>query len=397
MGSKYITDKVRENAEYIVNLRRYFHRHPEISAKEYRTAEKIEEELDKLGIAHRRVGETGVYAEIDGAAEGDKTIFLRADIDALAVNEEHESPYKSEVSGVSHACGHDAHTASLLGAAKVLSENRRLFGGKVKLAFQQGEEFGIGARIFIADGLLDGADRTFGVHMASHTDVGKIIAASGPNNASVDWFGITVKGKSAHITTPERGADALGAAARIAAELQSVKAGCISPTESLLVGVGKLTAGTAYNVVAERAEIEGTVRAFSPQSRELIKRRITEFASSTAAVYGCSAETEWKDFTSPLINDEKSTAEVANTAKKIVGINNVITARTPSLGGDDFAEYILKVPGTYAFIGSRNGAVPETCEAHHSTRFDIDENALTIAASLYAAYAVDFLNGTVNG
>ncbi len=395
MCSKYITDKVRENAEYIVNLRRYFHRYPEISAKEYRTAEKIEEELDKLGIAHERVGETGVYAEIDGAAEGDKTIFLRADIDALAVNEEHESPYKSEVSGVSHACGHDAHTASLLGAAKVLSENRRLFGGKVKLAFQQGEEFGIGAKIFIGGGYLDGADRSFGIHVASYVDVGKVIAASGANNASVDYFKITVQGKSAHITTPEQGADALGAAAQIATSLQTLKARTVSATESLLIGVGKLTAGTAYNVVAEQAEIEGTVRAFSAQPRKAIQKAIDSLSAALAATYGCTAKTVWKDFTSPLINDDKSTEEVRTVASELFGAENVIRTRVPSLGGDDFAEYILKVPGAYAFMGSRNEKIPETCAAHHSNNFDIDERALINSAALYAAYAVNYLNNNV--
>lgn len=390
-----ILNKAQENYDYVVELRRHFHRHPELSAKEYQTAERIEKELDQLGIVHKRVGDTGVYGEIHGTGKGEKTIILRADTDALAVEEAHECVYKSLNPGVMHACGHDGHTAGLLGATKILAAHRELFGGTVRLAFQQGEECGYGAKIFIAEGCLDGVDRSFGIHLASNVEVGKVVAAVGPNNASVDWFRITVKGKSAHITSPEQGADALYVGAQIASSVHAISCSSVNPSESLLVGVGRLTAGTTYNVIAAQAELEGTVRAFSPATRAKVKERIQRLAESLAAPYGCTAEIEWRDYTSPLINDERATEEVRATAAALFGREKIIFSRPPSLGGDDFAEFILKAPGMYAFVGSRNPAVPETCEPHHSATFDIDERALVIAASLYAAYAVDFLNGAI--
>lgn len=381
--------------EYVVNLRRHFHMHPEVAREEYKTAERIEEELDKLGIEHKRVGETGVYAEIKGKLPGDKTIVLRADIDALNVEEAHECPYKSQTPGKMHACGHDAHIAGLIGAARILAANKDRFGGTVRLTFQQGEEIGYGARVFVDGGYLEGADRTFGIHVNSSYDVGKVVAAAGPSNASVDWFKITVHGKSAHVSTPEKGVDALYIASQIVVAIQALVTRRTSPLESILIGIGKMSAGTAYNVVAEEAKMEGTVRVFSPEVRKNTKEKIELVAASVAAMYGGTVSLEWKDFTSPLINDEQSVLEVRRVLSELWGENSIIANCTPSLGGDDFAEYILKVPGMYAWVGSRNPRIPETCEAHHNSRFDIDENVLTVMVSLMTVYAIEFLNGAL--
>ncbi|MBR0235151.1 MAG: amidohydrolase [Clostridia bacterium] len=385
-----ICREIDSDRQYIIDLRRYFHSHPELSAKEYGTAEKIERELDIIGLPHTRVGETGVFAEIKGNDDG-KIIVLRADTDALPVNEEHECAYKSQNAGVMHACGHDAHTAALIGAARVLSKNRDLFFGTVRLCFQQGEEIGYGARLFVDGGYLDGGTRTFGVHLASYIDVGKVSVTPGPNNASVDWFKITVHGVGAHISEPQNGVDAAYIISKISAKAKELCKKTASPVDDILVGIGKITAGTAYNVIADKAVAEGTVRVYSPKVRQKVQKKINDIANSTAEKYGGRADIEWRDFTSPLINDEKASSDMQKCTAALFGKENVITDLAPRLAGDDFAEFVIKVPGTYAYVGSRNKDVPETCVSHHNSHFDIDERCIDIAVKLYVFSALDHL------
>ncbi len=387
-----INKQIIEDFEYIKNLRRYFHKNPEVSKEEFKTALKIEEELDKLNICHKRVGQTGVYAELTGDLKGDKIILLRADIDALYIEEEHECEYKSENKGVMHACGHDAHTASLLGAIRVLNKNKHLFGGTIRFIFQQAEEIGYGANVFIKEGYVKGAERSFGIHVASDVEVGSIVLMEGANNASVDWFKIKVKGLSSHVSSPEKGVDAIYIASQIIVALQALITRKTNPMDHVLIGVGKITAGTSYNIVAQNAEIEGTIRVFSPSLREKMKNELEALANSIAYIYGGSVEVEWKDFTSPLINDKDATLEAQEVANSLFGKDKVIKHRTPSLSGDDMAEIILNVPGVYAYVGSKNSNVQETTVAHHNPNFDIDENCLVIGSSMYACYAIDFLN-----
>ena len=391
-----IFNEIKNDHEYVVNLRRHFHKYPEIAKEEFQTALKIEEELNKIGLEHKRVGDTGVYAQINGTkssgAQQAKTIVLRADIDALPIQETHETNYKSTIPGRMHACGHDAHTSALLGAARILNAHKDLFSGTIRLTFQAGEEIGYGARIFVNNGILDGADRCFGMHAASNIPSGKIAAVPGPNNASVDWFKITVKGYPAHVSTPQLGADAVYIASQIVISTQAIITRRSSPMDNVLIGIGTIKAGDTYNIVAQKAELEGTIRAFTPEVREKTKQQLADIAEQTAKMFGGTAEIEYKDFASPLINDENSTVEVQKTIEKILGADNVIKSRQPSLGGDDFAEYIIKVPGTYAYFGTGNPAKEGTTAAHHDSRFDIDEDALVQAVALYTFYALDFLN-----
>ena len=393
--TQFLYEEAKKIHGDVIALRRHFHENPEVSKKEYKTAERLEEEIRALGLVPRRVGETGVCTELCGTAEGGKTIVLRADIDALPVKEEHICEYTSRTEGVMHACGHDVHTASLVGAMKLLHANRHLFGGTVRIHFQQAEEIGYGARVFIDEGLVDGADRTFSVHVASDLDCGKVAVVPGPNNASVDWFRIRVTGKSAHVSTPHMGVDAAYIAAQITVAAQAIVTRQMDPMESILIGIGKLNAGTAYNIVAAEAELEGTIRALTPAARAFAKERLAAVAASVAEAYGGSVTLEWKDYTSPLLNDEASCIEAQKVASELIGRENVVTARTPSLGGDDFAEYILKVPGVYAKLGSRNPDVWQTGVAMHNCHFDVDENCLLVGSALYAAYTVAFLNGEV--
>lgn len=393
-----IYEQVLADKDYVIALRRDFHRHPELPKEEFETAKRIEAELDKLGIAHRRVAGTGVYAELCGTAApsgSSRTIVLRADIDALPVREESGAPYSSLSEGKMHACGHDAHNAGLIGAARILAANRDKFSGKVIFTWQPGEEIGYGARIIIDEGNIDGADRSFGLHLASNIPVGSVALVPGPNNASVDWFRVRITGLGAHVSVPEQGVDAAYIASQIVVTAQALITRRTSPMDNVLIGIGKINAGTAYNIIAPSAELEGTIRVFTPEIRRQTKERFEALCKETARLYGGTAELEWNDNTSPLINDEQSALEAQKVAASLFGEDKVIRRRTPALGGDDFAEYILRVPGVYAYVGSGNPEKPNTIEPHHSCRFDIDEDCLTMEVALYSCYTIEYLNGCV--
>lgn len=390
MGLK---DYVVKNREYITEMRRYFHAYPEVSLKEYNTCKKIEEELDKMGIPHRRVGETGVYGWIDGKGNGgkDKVMVLRADIDALAMEDLKEVSYCSKEEGVCHACGHDAHIATLLGAAKILKEKEQEFGGQVRLFFQQAEEIGQGARIFVKEGLMEGATRVFGAHVSSKLDSGTVSLTAGPQNASCDYFKIKVTGKGAHVSTPQLGIDAVYVASQIVVALQSIVARNTDPLETVVVGVGVLRAGTQYNIVAEHAEIEGTTRSFSKEVREFTNERVKTIAKQTAELYGAEAEVEFQGFANPLINDEEAVEEVIEVAKQVMEEKNIISNFEKMLGADDFADFLQETKGMYAFVGTRNKEKPNTASAHHHGLFDIDEEGLLLSCNLYVDYALQVL------
>ncbi len=373
-------------------LRRDFHAHPELGLCEFRTAQRIEEELDALGVPHRRVGETGVWATVRGTGRGSGAVVLRADIDALPITERGNAPYKSQNDGVTHACGHDAHTACLLGAAKLLMQNRDSFGGEVRLVFQPAEECASTPEQFIAEGVLDGARRVFGLHCAPDLPSGTVGLKPGPNNAGVDRFNVTVRGRSAHVATPQLGVDALYIAAQIVVGLQALVTRRSDPVEPLLIGVGKLEAGTAYNAIAETAVMEGTTRTVTRETRARVRGEITALAERTAESYGGAAEVAWEDFASPLVNDGAAAAEVKALAERYFPEKRVVTDRAISLTGDDFAEFIQTVPGVYAYLGTADPARPETGHNIHSADFDLDENALPFGAWLHAASAISWLS-----
>ncbi len=391
---------VQEDFEYVRGIRRDLHRHPEIAREEFRTQQRIEEELDKLGLTHWRSAGTGVVARLSGTKavpdawkkkKKPRCLILRADIDALPVQEMHECDYKSENPGKMHACGHDAHTAALIGTARLLSAARDRFAGEILFMWQPGEEVGFGAQEMIRENQLAPGTRCFGLHMASDLPVGSVALTPGPNNASVDWFRITVRGLGAHVSVPQRGVDAAYIAAQILVGIQALVTRMSSPMDHLLIGVGTVKAGTAYNIVAEKAEMEGTIRSLDPELRKATKERMERLAQETAAIYGGTAGIEWADYTSVLINDPDITAEAGELAAGLFGKDKVIRSRKPSLGGDDMAEFINQVPGCYAYIGSGNPGIPETTLAHHHSCFDIDENALKTAVELTSAVALSYL------
>lgn len=384
--NKYLDD----NKEYIISLRRHLHSNPELSGKEYETANFIEKELDNYNISHERVGDTGVYAEIDSKKPG-KTIILRADIDALPIDEKNDIPYKSKNKNIMHACGHDAHTATLLSTCKFLSKEKELYSGKIKIVFQQGEEIGLGAKVFIKNGYIKNADRTFGLHVIPSFSAGQVILKKGVNNAAVDMFKLKIIGKSAHASTPEKGIDALYIACDIVKNLQALVTRRINPIDSALIGIGKLSAGTSYNIVADYAEIEGTVRTINENTRKFIKENIINISKSIAENFGGSIDYDWKDNTCVLSNDDKITEEIQQLAYDLFGKNNVITDYPLSLSGDDFAELNTIIPGTYAYIGCANKKLGIDVPIHND-HFNIDEDCLLVASKLMIAETLDFLN-----
>ena len=381
---------IEQDKDYIISLRRWFHSHPELSMKEFETAKRIEKELNAIGILARRVGATGVLGVLKGRKGPGRRVVLRADTDALPIQDEKTVPYASQCPGVMHACGHDAHTAALLGAARALKKLEDSLSGEIGFVFQPGEEYGKGAVLFLQDGALEGADRSFGVHMQSNLPVGQVAMNLGAENASVDHFTIRIHGRSAHVSTPELGADALYAAAQIVTALQGLVGRLKSPTDPALIGVGVLRAGEGYNIVAREAVIEGTVRCFSEETRAMINGKIADTARGVAALYNTTAEIETESFTRALINDARVYAETAPLVEKVVGRGNLVVKEL-SLGGDDMAEIMAVVPGVYAFVGSGSEAVPGSRLAHHTPGFDIDERCLTIAASLYVESALFWL------
>lgn len=383
---------LKENAAYLTALRREFHQNPELGLREFRTARRIEEELDRFGVEHTRVGETGVLGVVRGTGNGSGVVALRADIDALPIQETSGAEYSSRTPGVMHACGHDAHTACLLGAAKLLAEHRDQFGGEVRLMFQPAEEIGQGAKAFVEAGALDGADRVFGLHSAPEVPAGTVGLKPGLNNASVDHFRITVRGKSSHVSTPELGIDALYIASQTVVALQALVTRRTSPVEPVIIGVGTLNAGTTYNALAESAVLEGTTRTISHESRERVRAQVEQAVRGVAEIYGGRAEIEWADFAAPLINDPQVCREAAEVVDRLLGPGRVMTDRKLSLSGDNFAEYLLHVPGAYAYLGTGNPELPNTLSPGHNGNFDVDERTLTIGAGLYAGYAVSRLS-----
>lgn len=385
---------VLEQKDYIVGMRRYFHAHPEVSLKEFKTSARIEEELDKIGVEHRRVGETGVFAFIRGKkkiAGKPKTVALRADMDALGMDDLKQCEYSSQNPGCCHACGHDGHTATLLAAARILKAMENEFVGEVRFFFQQAEEIGQGARQFAAAGLLEGVDRIYGQHVTNTLNVGQVGIVAGPLNASCDFFRIEVKGKGAHVSMPHKGVDALYVASQIVVALQSIVARSTDPMESAVVGIGKAWAGTQYNIVAEDAVLEGTVRTFSHEVREATNRRLVDIAEKTAEMFGAKATVTIKNYSNPLINDAAATEDAKIVAREIVGEENIVSDYPKSMMAEDFADYLPHCSGTFVYFGTHSSK-PGTDRPNHNGYFDIDEDGLLVACNLFVRYALHVLN-----
>ena len=380
-----ISQEVLDLKEYISQTRRWLHMHPEPSLKEFETSRFIQNELDKEGISYKLIGDTSILAEIQGDHPG-KTIFLRADIDALEMNDDKTCDYKSKNPGLCHACGHDGHTAALLAAAKVLNKKKDQIYGKIKIAFQAAEEIGAGARLFVADGALKDVDFAFGIHVASWLDLGKIAAVAGPINASCDIFEIKIKGDAAHAASPHLGKDAAIATSSIVVALQALISRQKDPIDPAVISIGYIQAGSRYNVVAQEGVIKGTLRTVNKETRANLLDKISKVACLTAQVHECEASFENYNASNVLENDLAITDYARSIARDLVGEDNLITSKPLSLGAEDFADYSQVVPACFIQVGTRSGE--STAFAHHNTHFDLDEEGLLISAQAHIDIAL---------
>ena len=384
-----IRELAKEYKPYAVKIRREFHMHPEPSMKEIRTSDRILEELEAMGIECKKAAGTGVVGTVKGKGPG-KTIALRADIDALDLQETNEVAYKSQNPGFMHGCGHDGHAAGLLTAAKILKEKSNAFDGQVKLLFQPGEETAKGALKLIEEGELEGVDGIFGMHLWNDAPVGKVSVEAGPRMASAGIFNINVTGKGGHGSMPHQGVDAVVVGSAIVTNLQSLVSREISPLDPAVVTIGIFNAGTRFNVLAGEAYLEGTTRCFSMEVNDAFESQIKRVVEKTAESYRAEAVLDYKELVLPTINDPAMSAIGEKAVEKIAGKDALISYEKTT-GGEDFSFYLKEVPGAFAFVGTKNEEkVP--LYPHHHPKFDIDEDALEIAAALYAQYAVDFLN-----
>lgn len=391
---KNIMQYAVENREYMIALRRYFHQNPEASGQEINTSKRVVEELQMMGLEPKVIGRTGtgVICDIQGKQPGG-TIALRADMDALSVQELNDDPFKSAVEGLMHACGHDGHTASLLGAAKVLTACRDQIKGRVRLLFQPAEETGTGAKDMIEAGCLEGVDASLGIHLWSGLPSGRISVEAGPRMAAANWFKYRIKGKPGHGALPHQGIDAGLCACAAALNLQSVVSREFPATEPIVITIGHIESGTRFNVIAADALLEGTMRCFNSQAfRYDIPAAMHRIVDGTAAAYGCEVTEKYIfEATLPCNNPEPSAKRAAATVKKLLGDPAVCTV-LPVMGGEDFSYIMEQIPDSvFAFVGTGNSLKGST-EPHHSGYFKIDEDTLENSAALYAQYAIDYLN-----
>lgn len=391
MNYKELAEKT---SDYIVEQRRWCHMNPELSLEEVQTTEHIEAELRKLGFTEiRRFPEhTGLVATLRGgkAAEGCRTVMLRADIDALPVEEKTGLPFASKNPGVMHACGHDTHIAMLLGAAKMLMETKDELCGIVKFIFQAAEETCHGAEFYVDAGVLDGVDAIFGQHVWGTLEEGYFSVQSGPRMASVDNFIIKVDGVSAHGTQPHLGKDALLTACAIVSNIQSFISRNNDPLNPLVVNIGEMHAGQRYNILANHAELYGTTRTYNPEFRMKIADGLRCIAENTAAAFGTTATLEYDYFANSLYNDDDELNEVVHDAVVKLYGEESLRDMPRVMGSEDFAFFADKVPAVFGFLGSRNEELGMTV-ANHNDHYTVNEPILKRGAALYAQFAADFL------
>ncbi len=393
---KYILEKSKQYNDLVIGLRREFHMYPELSKKEYKTTEKIASYLKEFGVDSIRVGcpddeNTGVIADIlvDGA---NATVALRADIDALPIEEVADREYRSKHEGIMHACGHDAHVAMLLGAAKLLVElkEKGFLKNNVRLLFQPGEEIAWGAEQLIRAGALDGVDIIFGIHVWQQLEAGKIGIRSGPVMASADEFHIYVKGKGGHGAMPNFSVDPVVVSSYLVAALQTIVSREVNPLEPAVVTVGTINAGTAFNIIPEEAVMKGTVRCFNPQIRSFIENRIKQITSSVVSGMRATATVEYIPHLPSTINDKRATEFGLDVAEKLFGKDKVISEELqPTLGAEDFSLYLQKIPGAFAMLGTGNPDKGITAPHHHPS-FNIDEDVLWMGVAWYGGLTCSF-------
>jgi hippurate hydrolase len=373
-------DRIDAFADELTAIRRDLHAHPEIGFEEVRTSGIVAEKLAQWGIeVHRGLGGTGVVGVLKGNGSGTKRVGLRADMDALPMEENTNLKWRSTIPGRFHGCGHDGHTTILLGTARYLAETRN-FDGTVHFIFQPAEEGLGGARAMIKDGLFEKfpCDEIYGLHNAPDLGHGELAILPGPAMAGADFFDITIDGYGAHGAMPERSKDPVVIAFALGQALQTIVSRNVSPTEAAVVSITQIHAGSAYNVIPGEAKLAGTIRAFSDEVRSLIRERMRSICAGIAAAFQVEIAVDIRDIFSVLVNQEEHSRVVENFARTIVGPTNVKTRSQPKMGSEDFADMLQAVPGAYFWLG-HDGSVPV-----HNPAFTLDDKILPVGASMFA-------------
>ncbi|MDD4601817.1 N-acetyldiaminopimelate deacetylase [bioreactor metagenome] len=379
---------IKNNQDWVIELRRYFHAHPEQSGQEYNTQQKIIAELKRIGLQPCVAAGTGVIADINGDKPG-KTVALRADIDALELIDRCGKPYQSLNEGVCHACGHDGHTAILLGAARILSELKDSLSGKIRLIFQPSEEvFPGGAVKMIEEGVLKGVDIIFALHLWQPLQVGTIGVSYGAVMASPDEFTINISGRGGHGGMPHQAIDALLTGAQVVNALNTVVSRNINPLEHAVLSIGVFKSGDMPNVVADLAVIKGTVRTFDEGVRKTIFTRIEQITQGICQAAGAKYSIAKTFGFPPVINDPALARVVAGAACETVGNENVLEVK-PSMVAEDFSLYQQKVPGVYIYVGAGNAEKGIIYPQHHP-QYDMDEKALAHGVEVFVRMASIF-------
>ena len=373
-------ERIQGFSDELTALRRDLHAHPEIGFEEVRTSGIVAGLLEQFGCeVHRGIGGTGVVGLLKGRSDNGRRIGLRADMDALPIEEETNLPYRSTVPGTMHACGHDGHTTMLIGAARYLAETRD-FDGTAVFIFQPAEEGLGGARAMLKDGLFEKfpCDEIYGLHNQPGGRHGQIKLCPGPIMAAADFFDIRIRGRGIHAAQPHRGNDPIIVATGLAQALQSIASRNVDPLKSIVLSITRIAAGSAYNVIPETAHMAGTVRTFDAEVRKLAGTRIRELAAGFAAAYGAEIAVDLQDVFSVLENAPEQSAAAAEIAAELLGAENVDPNATPRMGSEDFADMTMRVPGAYVWLGAGPGP------GLHNAAYNFEDSIIPIGSAFLA-------------
>lgn len=395
MNMKNVNRLVNDIFSEMVEWRRYFHMYPELSFEEVETPKYIAEFHRQLGHeVQEGVGGRGVVAKLKGAKPG-KTVALRADFDALPIQEENDVEYKSKVDGVMHACGHDGHTATLLGVAKVLNTMKEELEGTVVFIHQHAEEMQPGGAIaMIEDGCLEGVDVIFGTHLWATEPLGKVMYKEGALTAAADRFEVKIKGKGGHGAQPHLTSDSVVIASQLVMNIQQLVSRNVDPLDSAVVSIGSFEAKNAFNVIADQALLKGTVRTFKSEVQDMIMNKLEKMIKGACLAGDATYEFNYVKGYPPTINHPVETELIARLAKETEGVTDVVEYHA-QMGGEDFAYYLQHVPGTFFFTGAMKSNVDQVYP-HHHPKFDFDERAMLIAAKLLISATLTYLKESVD-
>jgi amidohydrolase len=387
--------KIYEMKDWLVEIRRTIHMHPELGFEEIETSKLISEWLERFGLQVKRgMAKTGVIGILKGKRPG-RTVAIRADMDALPIEESDRVPYASKIKGKMHACGHDAHVAILLGVAKFFSSVPDQVKGNIKWIFQPAEEGGGGGRVMVEEGALEDpkVDAVFGAHVFPFLSIGKIGIYEREGLAAADRFTVKIKGKGGHAATPHVTKDPILAVGHLITQIHSIVSRNINPLESGVVTIGRVSGGTAFNIIPDEVELLGTVRSLSSEVREELKSRIEQIAQGIARSFAMDYKFDFEYGYPTLVNDPEMSKLVASACSEGVGSKNVETLR-PSMGAEDFAYYLEKVPGAYFRLGCRNEA-KGIIHPYHSNLFDIDEEVLPLGVEMFVRIVDRYLGSGI--